>query len=181
MRRPLAARRLVVLVAVSLAVIGTAACAEPVPSRDELAEALQDSGLSASVARCTADAVTESLSAEQLARIAERGPGGAPRDDPDATSDPVDQVREAMVACRAELPTTTTTTTVASSSTTAVGGLVDDGASFDTAPTTGTDAAGSSPTTGTDPTGKDPAGTAPTTGTVAADVDGTGPATTVGP
>lgn len=154
MRRPLAARRLVAIAALGLLAVTASACAEPVPDRDELAEALQDSGLTASVARCTADAITESLSEDELAQIAERGPGGAPPDDPKRSDDPTDQVRDAMAACRAELPTTTTTAPPASSTTT-VGGILDDGASFDTVP---------------------PEEPVPTT--VAADVDGTGPSTT---
>lgn len=155
MRRPLAARRFAAIAVSGLLAIAATSCAEPVPDRDELAEALQDSGLSASVARCTADAITENLSDDELAQIAERGPGGAPRDDPDETDDSTDQVREAMAICRAELPTTTTVPVA--TSTTTVGGIVDDGASFDTAPTTGAD---SSTTVAPDADGTEPAPTA---------------------
>lgn len=149
MRRPSTTRRLLVPVAGGLTLLA-ASCATPTPSRSELADALVDSGIPAPVARCTAEAITESFSDDQLARIVERGPGGAPADDPDRTDDAVDEVGLALAACRAQLPTTTTTSTLPVTTTQPVGGSVDpsavptnevgpsvdgdDGASFDTVP-----------------------------------------------
>lgn len=90
----------------ALALLVTA-CSTPTPSRTELADALEDSGIPADVARCTAEAITESFDEDQLAQIVERGPSGAPADDPDRTDDPADRVRDALAVCRAQLPTTT--------------------------------------------------------------------------
>lgn len=151
MGRPVITRRLLVTIAGGLTLL-SAACSTPTPSRSELADALVDSGIPAPVARCTAEAITESFDDDQLARIVERGPGGAPADDPDRTDDATDKVRDALAACRAQLPTTTTTSTATLpvATTQPVGGSVDgsaaptdevgpgvsedDGASFDTVP-----------------------------------------------
>ncbi len=152
MRRPTTTTvRLLVSVAGGLTLL-SAACSTPAPSRSELADALVDSGIPAPVARCTAEAITESFDDDQLARIVERGPGGAPTDDPDRTDDAVDKVGLALAACRAQLPTTTAPSTTAAPvpTTQPVGGSVDppavpttevgpsvsedDGASFDTVP-----------------------------------------------
>lgn len=89
--------------------VGSMACSGPTPSRAELVDALRDSGVPTPVARCTADAITDKLSKDQVAQIVERGPGGAPADDPDRTDDPIDKVRAALAVCRADLPTSTTT------------------------------------------------------------------------
>ena len=126
---------------------GAVSCADPPPS-DDLVEALERSGLPAEQARCAADAIYEHLDDDQIAEIAERGPSGAPRDDPERTDDPMDLVREDMSKCRALGPTTTTTT--APSSTDASGGP---------APASGsqpasTSSPGSTPTSSTAPGGR---------------------------
>jgi hypothetical protein len=98
-------------------VVGAAACSAPAPKQQELADALVDSGLSRKVADCTAKALTGSLSSSELARIAERGPGGAPVDDPKRSGEHIDDLVEAMARCRdlqiASQPTTTATSTTA--------------------------------------------------------------------
>ena len=117
--------------------VGVRACSVTVPDRDELAASLVDSGLPADVASCAADALYDHLSEDELRSLAERGGGGAPVDDPERDDDSADQVREAMVECRAKLDASTTTT-VAPDDGGAGGGADDDGAS--------TDATGSSTT-----------------------------------
>ncbi|HEX2578733.1 MAG TPA: hypothetical protein VHK88_20485 [Aquihabitans sp.] len=132
----------------ALALAGIAAlggCSGGAPDRTELVEALETSGVPAAAARCTADALVDTLDDDQLALLAERGPGGAPRDDPDRTDDTSDRLREALTACREELPTTTGTSTTVTPTTTAgtvpttlAGGAPStSGPAFDTVPPTG--------------------------------------------
>lgn len=142
------ARWLAPVVGPIVVLAGAVSCADP-PSSDDLVEALERSGLPAEQARCAADAIYEHLDDDQIAEIAERGPSGAPRDDPERTDDPMDLVREDMSKCRVLGPTTTTTTT-APSSTDASGGP---------APASGsqpasTSAPGSTPTSSTAPGGR---------------------------
>lgn len=143
------ARWLAPVVGPIVVLAGAVSCADP-PSSDDLVEALERSGLPAEQARCAADAIYEHLDDDQIAEIAERGPSGAPRDDPERTDDPMDLVREDMSKCRVLGPTTTTTTTTAPSSTDASGGP---------APASGsqpasTSAPGSTPTSSTAPGGR---------------------------
>lgn len=71
-----------------------------VPSRGELVHALEASGLPAAKAECAADAVLEELTDDEIIELVERGPAGAPRDDPDSTDDPSDRVRAALAECQ---------------------------------------------------------------------------------
>lgn len=143
-----------------LGLLGAVGCSAEAPERDRIAESLEASGLPKAAAECTADALVDSLSDEELARIVERGGGGAPTDDPARTDDTADQLRDAMNGCRALVTPTTTAvpTTVAPDGATttapddggssgAVDGAVDgagggdgavsgDGASLDPTPTT---------------------------------------------
>lgn len=95
------ARMTVVLAGVAAAcAVGLGGCGADAPSRDELVHALELTGISSEKAECAADAVLENLSDEQIVRLVERGPAGAPRDDPDRSDDAADQVREALTECR---------------------------------------------------------------------------------
>lgn len=109
--RPGARRALAVAALVAVG-FGAAACSAPAPSRNELSEALVDSGLSRKVADCTADALTKSMSKSELAELTERGAGGAPVDDPKKSNDSYDKLQKSMSLCRdlqASLAATTTT------------------------------------------------------------------------
>lgn len=139
-------RRTAVAVAlVAMGALGVAGCSSKAPANEEIVEALVTSGLPEDVATCAADALTDTLSEEQLAQLTERGGGGAPVDDPARTDDTADQLRDAMSRCRTlfESSTTTTTTTVPEGATTTVapddggagGGAVDGGESIDSTPT----------------------------------------------
>jgi hypothetical protein len=87
-------------------------CAEA-PSRSELVQALEASGIATERAECAADAVLDELSEEEIIELVERGPAGAPRDDPEATDDASDRVRDALAACQqVAAPETSTTSTV---------------------------------------------------------------------
>lgn len=95
------ARARVVLAGVAVAcVVGLGGCGADVPSRGELVHALELTGISTEKAECAADAVLESLSDEQIALLVERGPAGAPRDDPDRSDDAHDRVRAALSECQ---------------------------------------------------------------------------------
>ena len=94
-------RRLVVPVAVAMAVV--AGCSTDTPSSGELTDALVDSGLSEEVASCTAEAVLDTLSDDEVRLLVERGAGGAPQDDPDDDDDSADRLRLALDECRALL------------------------------------------------------------------------------
>lgn len=120
--------------------------AEP-PSRSELVAAYESSGMPPAQAECAADAILDNLSDHEVSMIVERGPSGAPVDDPDVADEPIDLARTALGECRALEPVTTepdpvtsepegtatTTTPVETSPTT-------DGGSFDTIPSTSTTA-----------------------------------------
>jgi hypothetical protein len=80
--------------------VGLAACGAGAPSSGELADALVTSGLERPLAECAADALTTTLTEDELALLAERGPSGLPADDPERTDDASDQLRDAMSACR---------------------------------------------------------------------------------
>ncbi|MGN6695174.1 MAG: hypothetical protein ACTHN0_13445 [Aquihabitans sp.] len=113
--RRLRARRALAGCAVALTVLGVGACSSPAPSQRELSEALVDSGLSKKVADCTASALTDSLTENELAELTERGAGGAPVDDPKKDDDSYDKLQKAMTACRDLQAQAAPTTTVASS------------------------------------------------------------------
>jgi hypothetical protein len=100
-------------------VAGTAAamlggCGAEVPSRAELVESLERSGLPTAKAECAADAVLGELTDDEIIRIVERGPAGAPRDDPDVDGDSADRVRAALAECQQVGAEETITTTEAS-------------------------------------------------------------------
>jgi len=134
--------RAVGALAVGLAALGVAGCSASPPSQNELAQALEDSGLSAEMATCTSKAVIDNLSDEQLAELTERGAGGAPVDEPDRTDDAADKVREALTACRDTLAITTTTVTT----TTTTSAPTDAGAATTTPTVVPTDDAGADST-----------------------------------
>lgn len=120
--------------------------AEP-PTRNELVSAYESSGMPPAQAECAADAILDNLSDHEVSMIVERGPSGAPVDDPKVDDEPIDRARTALGECRALEPVTTdpgpvttepegtatTTTPVETSPTT-------DGGSFDTIPSTSTTA-----------------------------------------
>ena len=109
-RRPVQ-RRASFLGALSVAVaVVVGGCAEA-PSNDELVRALEASGIPTAQAECAAGAVLTELSSEEVVQLMQRGPGGAPRDDPDSTDDSSDRVRAALAECQAMGISTTTTTT----------------------------------------------------------------------
>lgn len=89
------------------------------PSRGELVEALETSGIPTARAECAADAVIEELTDDEITEIVQRGPAGAPRDDPDSTDDASDRVRAALAECQQvgeeQAPTTTAPDTTTSS------------------------------------------------------------------
>ncbi len=87
-------------VGVALAVLGGVGCSTPSTSQQELAEALQASGLSKPVSECAAKAVIGSLSEDEVADLVERGGGAAPVDDPKREDDSSDKLRAAMDTCR---------------------------------------------------------------------------------
>lgn len=140
------ARRGVAAVAVAaIALVALAGCSTPAPANDDIVDALVSSGLPEDVATCAADALTDTLTDDQLAELTERGGGGAPTDDPARTDDTADQLRDAMSRCRTLYDASTTTTTAPAGSTTtsvapddggAGGGAAGDGASIDSTPTT---------------------------------------------
>ncbi len=140
------ARRGGAVAALALGVV-LAGCAEA-PSRTELTDALVTSGVPTDVARCAADAITDTLSEDQIVQIVERGPGGAPPDDPKDQQDASDRVRAALAECRADLPAATTTVPAtvpgAVPSTTVPGTTVpiSDGGTGDTSVPASTDADG---------------------------------------
>lgn len=116
--RPTPFRRRTAAAALSLA-LGAAlllgACSSKAPSQPELVDALVTSGVPKSEATCAARAIDSTLTEEQIALIVERGGGGAPRDDPNTTTDPMDKVRAALTKCRDAAPpppTTSTTSTL---------------------------------------------------------------------
>lgn len=92
-------RRVVWAVGLSTVAMLLGGCAEA-PSRDELVEALESSGIPAAKAECAADAVLDELTEDEIIEIVERGPAGAPRDDPDSSDDASDRVRAALAECQ---------------------------------------------------------------------------------
>lgn len=91
--------------AVSL-VLGLSGCAGN-PDQPELTDALVTAGVPEGVARCAADALIDNLSDDELAQLVTRGPGGAPRDDAEEPGEPADLLRDALAACREDLPSET--------------------------------------------------------------------------
>ena len=128
------------------------------PTRSQLVAAYESSGMPTDQAECAADAILSNLSDHQVSMIVERGPSGAPVDDPEQDDEPIDRARAELNTCR-ELVTPTTepgqgtddqppaipTTIDEGSPTTAGDTPTTDGGSFDTvAPTS---APGSTSTT----------------------------------
>ncbi len=112
---PLNRRRVTGTVAVAIAVLlglGMAACGADAPSRSELVQLFETSGIPAAQSRCAADAILDTLSTKQVESIVQRGSSGAPLDDPDRTDDAADKVRDALATCRAETPATVTPTSI---------------------------------------------------------------------
>lgn len=97
------------LVGPAAALVLVVACSASTPKRDQLTDALGRSGIPNPVATCVADALVSDLSDDQLDQLVEFGAAGAPKDDPERADDAADRLREALAACREELPTTTTT------------------------------------------------------------------------
>ena len=101
--------RVVWAAGVSAVLILLGGCAEA-PSRGELVEALETSGIPEAKAECAADAVIDELTEDEIVEIVARGPAGAPRDDPDASDDASDRVRAALAECQQVGAETTSTT-----------------------------------------------------------------------
>ena len=93
---------------VSIGVLALGGCGADAPSRDELVHLLELTGIPPERAECAADAVLENLTEDEVVELVERGPAGAPRDDPKRTDDTSDEVRAALAACQ-QVGTTTTT------------------------------------------------------------------------
>lgn len=102
------------------------------PGPDRLVEALITSGVPEEQATCVVDAVEDILDADDIEALVERGASAAPRDDPDATDDDADRLRDAMAACRELAVVTTTVTSSTSSTSTTAAPAPGDGASLDT-------------------------------------------------
>lgn len=94
------ARRRWARVLVMAAAVVVAGCSAGAPSRSEFVDVLRTSGLSEQDAGCVADAVLGELSEDEVALIADRGPSGAPVDDPQRDDDANDRVRAAIAECR---------------------------------------------------------------------------------
>jgi hypothetical protein len=77
-----------------------AGCAAGAPSRSEFVDALRTAGLAEADAACVADAVLRELSEDEVALIADRGPSGAPVDQPEAGDDALERVRAAIAECQ---------------------------------------------------------------------------------
>ncbi len=77
-----------------------AACGAKVPSRTELAEVFESTGMTRTEANCVADAVLDTLPDKNITELMERGVGAAPRDDPDRDDDPYDRFRAAITKCQ---------------------------------------------------------------------------------
>lgn len=123
-----------------VASIALAACGAKEPSKADLRDALVDSGLSRQVSTCVADAVLDTLSPAEVEQLVERGPGGAPVDDPDRTDDSADKLRKAMDRCRTlqdqASASSTTTTSLPAGAGAGSGTAVGDTASSTTLPST---------------------------------------------
>lgn len=108
--------------ALALAVAGFAlsltGCGSSTPTEAELVNSFKLAGMSSSQASCAADAIFDTLDGDQVAEIIERGPSGAPYDDPKRTDDDMDRVRAALAKCRAAAEPETTGTSATTSSTT---------------------------------------------------------------
>ena len=107
--------------ALALAATGLAmslvGCGSSPPSEAQLVRSFKLAGMSSSEASCAADAIFTTLSDDQVAEIIQRGPSGAPYDDPASTSDDMDRVRAALDKCEAAAQpgtpgTSTTTSTI---------------------------------------------------------------------
>lgn len=127
--------------------------AEP-PARSELVGAYESSGMPPALAECAADAILDNLSDHEVSMIVERGPSGAPVDDPEIDDEPIDRARAALTECRDLVPSTTEPgqgtddqPAAPQTSTTAEGAPTTDGASFDTVAPTSTPDATSTTTT----------------------------------
>ena len=117
--------RAVAMAAVGCGLLLAVGCSTDVPDRAQLTEALVHSGVDAEVAKCTADAIVDSLSEDELRLIVERGPAAGPVDDPEVKGETADKLNAALEPCVAaqresELSASTTTTTITSSTTSTV-------------------------------------------------------------
>lgn len=81
-----------------------------------MVRALRTSGVPAAQAQCTADAIYDNLTDDQVRQLADRGNGGTPKDDPLRTDDALDKLNAAMATCR-DVGTATTTTVPATPTT----------------------------------------------------------------
>ena len=93
-------------IGVGLVAAGLTACGTDPASSDDIKQGLVDAGVDAELAECAADAVVDNLSADQIVALMERGPAGAPRDDPERTEDDSDKVRAAIAECKEQVATT---------------------------------------------------------------------------
>ena len=126
---------------VSAVLLVGAGCSSPPPDRAAVVRALRTSGIPAAQAKCTADAIYDSLTDQQVRQLAERGNGGTPKDDPARPDGALKKLNTAMAKCRTltEAPTggpaageVTTTTGGAS-----IGTVADTSASNTTSPPVG--------------------------------------------
>ena len=98
--RPRSSRRLVWVVALATSAASMLGGCASKPSRSELVHALEASGIPTAKAECAADAVLGELSDDEIIELVQRGPAGAPRDDPESTDDSSDRVRAALAECQ---------------------------------------------------------------------------------
>lgn len=118
---------LLAALALVLALVG---CAET-PGPGRLEAALVTSGVPEAQASCVVDAVEDVLDDDAVEALVERGASAAPTDDPKASDDDADRLRDAMAACRELAVATTTTVTVPIDEGTTTS-VPRDGASLDT-------------------------------------------------
>ena len=128
------------------------------PTRSELIGAYESSGMPTAEAECAASAILDNLSDHQVSMIVERGPSGAPVDDPKKDDEPIDRARAALSKCRESVTPTTEAgqgtddrvpgapTTAEGSSTTIGDSPTTDGGSFDTVAPSSTPASTSTTT-----------------------------------
>lgn len=129
LKRQVLRRRIGAALALSAVVLIGAGCSSAPPDRAQVVRALRTSGIPAAQARCTADAIYDNLTDEQVRQLVERGNGGTPKDNPTRTDDALDKLNAAMVTCR-DLGSPTTSAPVPGGSATTTA----DGASLDTTP-----------------------------------------------
>lgn len=129
-----------VALAVVAAALVVSACAASTPSRSELVDSLRTAGVPAAEARCSVDAVFDTLTDSQIRDLYQRGNGGTPKDDPNDTKDAANRLTAAMGKCRDAATTTSvgsgpaegasTTTTPATTATSTDGGSTTSGPAF---------------------------------------------------